>query len=105
MIDGLFVPIRPAIRSVMPVLMRLPGLTVGGFAADAADGLSVLIRLPISEVLPELIRPVLVDGSLPAPELAPAGLLLPRELLNDLLVPEAVGGRAVLRRLGVAVRG
>lgn len=135
--DGLFLPIRPAIRSVMPVLMRLSGLTVGGFAADGVDGLSVLIRLPIrevplelmrvpgfvggdsclrgadgfivpirlpiSEVLPELIRPVLADGSLPAPELAPAGFLLPRKLLNDLPVPEAVGGRTVVGRLGVTV--
>lgn len=153
MIDGLFLPIRPAIRSVIPVLMCLRGLTAGGFAADGVDGLSVPIRLPIrdvlpelirvsglvagdsclrgadgfivpirlpiSEFLPELIRPVLADGCLPAPELAAVDLLLPRELLNDLRValevavllikeervPEAVGGRTVVGRLGVTVRG
>jgi len=77
----------------------------GDFCVRGADGFLVLIRLPIREVLPELIRPELADGCLPAPELAPADLLLPRELLNDLRVPEAVGGRTVVGRLGITVRG
>jgi len=94
------------IREVLPEVIRLRGLVADGRAAEGADGLFVVIELPIREVLPELIRiPELADACFPALELAPAGFLLPRELLNGLRVPEAVGGRRVVGRLGVTPRG
>ncbi len=112
--DGFLVLIRPPIREVLPELTRLLGLTVGGFGVRGADGFLVLIRPPIREVLPELIRlPELVDTCFPAPELVPAGFLPcpappgrgERGLLNGLRVPEAIGGRRVVGRLGVILRG
>ena len=104
--DGFLVLIRPPIREVMLELTRLLGLLAGDFGVRGADGFLVLIRPPIREVLPELIRlPELVDTRFPAPELVPAGFLLPIELLSGLRVPEAVGGRRVVGRLGVILRG
>jgi hypothetical protein len=117
--DCFFVLIGLPIREVLLELTRLLGLVAGDFGVRGADGFLVLIRPPIREVLPVLIRLLeLVDTRFPAPELVPVSFLLPIELLNGLRaplevavllltgrVPEAIGGRRVVGRLGVSLSG
>jgi hypothetical protein len=66
-------------RRAISGLIRLPGLKVNGLAAEGADGSLAPIRLPIREVISELIRlSELVNVCFPALELSAAGFLLPR---------------------------
>jgi hypothetical protein len=103
---GLLVLIELPIREVLPELIRLLELPTCGFVVLRTLGVLVLIELPIREDLPELRRlPELANDCLEVPELTAVGLLLLRELLDGLRVPDVVPGRVVTGRLAVTLPG
>jgi len=103
---GLLILIELPIREVLPELIRLLELPTCGFVVLRTLGVLVLIELPIREDLPELRRlPELANDCLPVPELTAVGLLLLRELLDGLRVPDVVPGRVVTGRLAVTLPG
>jgi hypothetical protein len=104
--DGLLVLMGLAMREVLLWLIWLLELLVDDFDTAETDGLLVLMGLAMREVLLWLISlRVLVVGGFPTLELGAVDLLLLRELPEDLLTLEVVGGRETVDRLGVVLAG
>jgi len=87
------------------VLIRLPELPACGCVLRIL-GVLILIKLPIREDLPELIRlPELADVCLPVPEPIIVGSLLPIVMLEGSRVLEVIPGRLVTGGLTVILLG